>query len=339
MTIRVLVVNDSATARAALRAAMMDEPDIDVVGELRSGSNAVSSVESLAPDVVLMDIMMPEVDGYEVTRQILRARAVPILMISASVAPGDVAVAMEALRAGAIAVLEAPPPPDDPRYDLRRRAIIHTIRSAAALPRRHVDRMASPRPTPHLEAPALGGRTFEIVGMVASLGGPPVVVDILTQVMPEHPPLLLVQHIEASFVSGFVTWLRGAVRTKVALAEHGMLLERGTVYVPPGDHHIGVSTEGRAVLSTAPPIGGFRPSGSHLLSSLAQIYGKRALGIVLTGMGTDGAEGASALHGAGGFVIAQDEASCAVAGMTNAARKLGAVDLTVQPNAVAAYVR
>jgi two-component system chemotaxis response regulator CheB len=106
MTIRVLVVNDSATARAALRAAMTDEPDIEVVGELRSGSDAVASVESLAPDVVLMDIVMPDVDGYEVTRQILRARPVPVLMISASVAPGDVAVAMDALRAGAIAVLE-----------------------------------------------------------------------------------------------------------------------------------------------------------------------------------------------------------------------------------------
>lgn len=338
MTIRVLVVNDSATARAALRAAMTDEPDIEVVGELRSGSDAVASVESLAPDVVLMDIVMPDVDGYEVTRQILRARPVPVLMISASVAPGDVAVAMDALRAGAIAVLEAPPPPDDPRYDVRRRAIIHTIRSAAALPRKHVVRMTSPRPTPQVEV-APGTRSFEVVGMVASLGGPPVVADILAHVASDHPPILLVQHIESSFVTGFVTWLRSAVRTKMVLAESGMLLERGTVYVPPGDHHIGATADGRVLLSTAPQIAGFRPSGSHLLSSLARTYGKRALGIVLTGMGTDGADGALALHKAGGFVIAQDEASCAVAGMTNAARSRGAVDLTITPGAVAAHIR
>lgn len=338
MTIRVLVVNDSATARAALRASMADEPDIEVVGELRSGSDAVASVESLAPDVVLMDIVMPELDGYEVTRQILRARPVPVLMISASVAPGDVAVAMDALRAGAIAVLEAPPPPDDPRYDVRRRAIIHTIRSAAALPRRNVDRMTSPRPTLQVEI-APGTRAFEVVGMVASLGGPPVVADILAHLAGAHPPILLVQHIESSFVTGFVSWLRGAVRTKMVLAESGMLLERGTVYVPPGDHHIGATADGRVLLSTAPQIAGFRPSGSHLLSSLARTYGKRALGIVLTGMGTDGADGALALHEAGGFVIAQDEASCAVAGMTNAARKRGAVDLTLTPGAVAAHIR
>jgi two-component system chemotaxis response regulator CheB len=338
MTIRVLVVNDSATARAALRAAMTDEPDIEVVGELRSGSDAVASVESLAPDVVLMDIVMPDVDGYEVTRQILRARPVPVLMISASVAPGDVAVAMDALRAGAIAVLEAPPTPNDPRYDVRRRAIIHTIRSAAALPRKNVDRMTSPRPTPQVEV-GPGSRSFEIVGMVASLGGPPVVADILSHLVAGHPPILLVQHIETSFVTGFVTWLRGAVRTKMVLAESGMLLERGTVYVPPGDHHIGASADGRVLLSTAPQVAGFRPSGSHLLSSLARTYGKRALGIVLTGMGTDGADGALALHQAGGFVIAQDEASCAVAGMPNTARKRGAVDLTVTPGAVAAHIR
>jgi two-component system chemotaxis response regulator CheB len=148
MAIRVLVVNDSATARAALRAALADEPDIVVVGELPSGITAVEAVERLSPDVVLMDIVMPEVDGYEVTRQILRARPVPILMISASVAPNDVAVAMEALRAGAIAVLESPPPPGSSGYDSRRRVIIHTIRSAAALPSERVGRMAAPRVTP-----------------------------------------------------------------------------------------------------------------------------------------------------------------------------------------------
>ena len=339
MTIRVLVVNDSATARAALLAAMADEPDIEVVGELRSGRNAAASVESLAPDVVLMDIVMPEVDGYEATRQILRARPVPILMISASVSPGDVAVAMEALRAGAIAVLEAPPSPDDPRYDVRRRAIIHTIRSAAALPRKRVDRMSSAQSTQLPIDPAASSRTFEIVGVVASLGGPPVVAEILCRLVSEHPPVLLVQHMEASFVVGFVSWLRSTAGTKVVLAEQGMILQRGTVYVPPGDHHIGVAADGSVVLSTSPPIAGFRPSGSYLLSSLARTYGKRALGVVLTGMGTDGADGASALHGAGGFVIAQDEASCAVAGMPNAARGRGAVDLTLGPGAVAAHIR
>jgi len=341
MAIRVLVVNDSATARAALRAALADESDIEIIAELSSGEKAVESAVQLAPDVVLMDIVMPRADGYEVTRQILRAHRVPILMVSASVRPKDVAVALDALRAGAIAVLEAPPSPADPAYDLKRRAIIHTIRSAAALPRTRlgrphpVERGANPAFT-HVEPPQ---RIFSIVGMVASLGGPPVVAEILGALGPDHPPLLLVQHIESSFVDGFVVWLRGSVKTKVVLGEHGADLERGTVYIAPAEHHIGVARDGRIALSTVPAIGGFRPSGTHLLQTIARAYGRRALGIILTGMGRDGAEGAEAMHATEGFIIAQDEASCAVAGMTNSARQRNAVDLSLVPGAIAAHIR
>lgn len=338
MTIRVLVVNDSATARAALRVALGDEKDIEVVAELSSGERAVEEVERLAPDVVLMDIVMPHADGYAVTRKILRARRLPILMISASVSPQDVAVALDALRSGAIAVLEAPPSPSDPAYDLKRRAIIHTIRSAAALPRTKV---TTPAPVP--ASPPLPGdaplRSFTIAGIVASLGGPPVVAEILGALPPDHPPVLLVQHIESSFVDGFVMWLQSVVKTKVIVATDGAEPERGTVYIAPAEHHIGVKRDGRIALSTIPAIGGFRPSGTYLLSSLAKAFGRRALGVILTGMGRDGAEGASQLHDAEGFVIAQDEASCAVAGMTNAARARKAVDVSLVPSAIAAHIR
>jgi two-component system chemotaxis response regulator CheB len=337
MTIRILVVNDSATARAALRIALSDEKDLTIVGELSSGEKAVEAVGRLVPDVVLMDIVMPHADGYEVTRHILRARRIPILMISASVSAKDVAVALEALRSGAIAVLEAPPPPTDPAYEHRRRAIIHTIRSAAALPR---DRsMVTPIPLaepPALEAPV---RSYSIVGIAASLGGPPVVAEILGALPPDHPPIVLVQHIESSFVDGFVMWLGSVVKTKVVVATDGENAERGTVFIAPAEHHIGVSRDGRIALAKTPPIGGFRPSATHMLQSLAKGYGRRALGVVLTGMGRDGADGAAALHDAGGFVIAQDEASCAVAGMPNAARSRNAVDLSLAPAAIAIHVR
>lgn len=338
MSIRVLVVNDSATARMALRVALSDETDIEIVAELASGEKAVEEVVRLQPDVVLMDIVMPRADGYEVTRQILRARRTPILMVSASVSPKDVAVALEALRAGAIAVLEAPPPPNDATYDHRRRVIIHTIRSAAALPRSR--NVATPVPIPeHVAAPDVPARSYTIVGIAASLGGPPVVSEILGALLPDHPPVLLVQHIESSFVDGFVMWLGTVVKTKVVIATDGGEVERGHVYVAPPEHHIGVGRDGRLALSTVPAIGGFRPSGTHMLQTLAKAYGRRALGIILTGMGRDGADGALALHEAGGFVIAQDEASCAVAGMTNAARSRNAVDVSLVPRAIAAHVR
>lgn len=339
MTIRVLVVNDSATARAALRVALGDEKDIEIVAELSSGERAVEEVARLAPDVVLMDIVMPHADGYEVTRQILRARRIPILMISASVSPQDVAVALDALRAGAIAVLEAPPSPSDPAYDLKRRAIIHTIRSAAALPRSRAAVTPIPVGAPTLVEVEHPGRLFSVVGMVASLGGPPVVAEILGALPPDHPPVLLVQHIESSFVDGFVMWLGSVVKTKVVIATEGAELERGTVYIAPAEHHLALTRDGRISLPTRPPIGGFRPSGTFLLQSVAKAFGRRALGIILTGMGRDGAEGASAIHDAEGFVIAQDEASCAVAGMTNSARARNAVDVSLVPSAIAAHIR
>ncbi len=344
MPIKVLIINDSATARAALRAAMADEDDIAVVAELASGAKAVAAVETMAPDVVLMDIVMPDADGYAVTRDILRSRRIPILMISARVTPGDVVVALDALRAGAIAVLEAPPPPTDAKYDVRRRAIIHTIRSAAALPRHPFERASSSdaASTPGANSDRtldLPKRTFAVAAIVASLGGPPVVAELLGQLSPKHPPIFLVQHIEASFVEGFVVWLRGATKTNVQIAVNGMELERGAVYVAPGEHHLGVGVDRRVALSTAPAVGGFRPSGNHLLTMVARAYGPQALGIILTGMGRDGAEGALALKTARGFVIAQDAASCTVASMPNAAVARGAVDLTLTPGAIAAHIR
>lgn len=341
MTIRVLVVNDSATARAALRAAIADESDIEIVLELSSGVEAVESVERVDPDVVLMDIVMPHADGYEVTRQILRSRRVPILMVSASVSPSDVAVAMEALRAGAIAVLEAPPSPLDPAYDVKRRAIVYTIRSAAALPRAKLGTRTAVESGayPPVAVPEPSPRSFALVAVVASLGGPPVVAEILGSLPADHPPVLLVQHIESSFVDGFAAWLRVVVKTRVMIAEQADEPRRGHVYIAPADHHLGVAPDGRIAISKAPPIGGFRPSGNYLLETVAKAYGRRALGIVLTGMGRDGADGALKLHVAEGFVIAQDEASCAVAGMTNAARERGAVDVSLPPRAIASHIR
>jgi len=338
MSIRLLVVNDSATSRAAIRMALGDEPDLEVVGELPSAVSVAEMVQSLAPDVVLMDIVMPEIDGFEATRQILLRMRVPVLMISAAVSARDVAVAMEALRAGAIAVLETPPPPGSPDYELSRRALIHTIRSAAALPRRTVDRLATP---PRAERAVVRDEkpTFEVVGLVASLGGPPVVAEILGALKPEHPPVLLVQHIEPSFVGGFVEWLRGATRRNVRVAVAGEDIARDTIYMAPPDHHLVVASDGRIHTTVTAPVSGFRPSGSVLLASLARTYGRRALGVVLTGMGQDGADGALQLRNARGFVIAQDEASCAVAAMPNAARARGAVDISLPPASIPAYLR
>jgi two-component system chemotaxis response regulator CheB len=342
--IKVLVVNDSATSRAAIRLALAGEEDVTIVGELDSARRAVELARATQPDVVLMDIMMPEVDGFEAARQLRRTSRVPIVLITASASPSDVAVAMEALRAGAIAVLESPPAPTDPRYELVRRSLVVTVRSAAALPRHKNDATSPPATDPPTTAPATTtasaeGRSFEVVGIVTSLGGPPVLADLFAAVAADHPPFLLVQHIEASFVNGFAEWLQTRTKSRIEVGRSGAELARSTIYVAPADHHLAVSRDKKALVTTTAPVGGFRPSGNVLLASLATAFGRSACAVILTGMGRDGAEGAKKLHDAGGFVIAQDEASCVVAGMTNAARDAGAVDLTLPPGAIAAYLR
>jgi len=228
----------------------------------------------------------------------------------------------------------------DPGYELQRRAMITTIRSAAALPPpKRPGRAPPPSPPEARPVPRTDRRTFEVAGIVASLGGPPVVAEILSALEADHPPVLLVQHIEASFVEGFVAWLRTATRRDVRIAASGVKLERGVVHVPPADTHALARADGVIEVSRAlAPVGGFRPSGTVLLRSLGEAFGRAALGIVLTGMGRDGSEGARKLRDAGGLVIAQEEASCVVASMPNAARDLGAVDLSLAPGAIAKYL-
>lgn len=327
-------MNDSATARASLRHALASEGDLEIVQELPAAHTVAEVVTSVEPDVVLMDIHMPGIDGFAAAREVRRVSRVPILMITGSTSASEVAVAMEGLRAGAIAVLPMPPAPTDADYELRRRAIVLTIRSAAALPRRRDEAPeAAPRSPPASPRPRAAG-TFEVAGIVASLGGPPVLAEIFGKIPQDHPPILLVQHIEPSFVPGFVEWLATATRRNVRLAQHDEPLARSTIYVPPADHHLGATAAGRIELSSAPPVSGFRPSGTVLLTSLARAFGRRAVGIVLTGMGRDGAAGALALHRAGGYVIAQEEATCAVASMPNTARQEGAVDVSLPPPSV-----
>jgi two-component system chemotaxis response regulator CheB len=338
--VRVLVVNDSATMRLALRLAFHREADVEVVAEVPDGERAILAVEEHQPDVVLMDVVMPGMDGYEATRRIMQKRPTPILMISSVVNPRDVHVALEALRAGALAVAESLPSPNDAQYESKRRFLVGSVitlarsnpaRRVAATPSTH----RAPQPgesfaaspgtalTPAALAASAASarlanapRVAQAVGIIASTGGPTAVMDVLRGLKPgEAPPLLVVQHIARGFGAGLARWLGDVTGHKVKVAEEGESLVRGRVYIAPDDAHLGLSSGGAIALSDDPPIGYFRPSGTHLLRSMAAALGPRAAAVVLTGMGRDGAEGAEAVRAAGGAVAVQDEASSVVYGM------------------------
>ena len=343
--VRVLVVNDSATMRLALRLAFHREPDVEVVAEVPDGERAIAAVEQHQPDVILMDVVMPGVDGYEATRRIMQKRPTPILMISSVVNPRDVHVALEALRAGALAVAESLPSPNDPQYESKRRFLVGSVTTLArANPARRVASSPSanraPLPpatsasTSSARTPGSAGaaaaamsaaanrapRPAQAIGVITSTGGPTALMEVLRGLQPrDAPPLLVVQHIARGFGVGLARWLADVTGHKVKLAEEGESLVRGRVYIAPDDLHLGLTRGGMITLSEDPPIGYFRPSGTHLLRSMAAALGARGAAVVLTGMGRDGAEGAEAIHAAGGMVAVQDEASSVVYGMPRAA--------------------
>ncbi|WP_197041276.1 chemotaxis protein CheB [Chondromyces apiculatus] len=361
--LRVLIVNDSATQRVALRMALAEEPGVEVVGEVPDGYAATSTVIRLRPSVVLLDVVMPGMDGFATAREIMARTPTPIVMITAAADAKSSELILEAMRARALAVTQGLPPRTAPGYVQRRRALAQLLRSMAqvrvgpppgsspelpasqdgiptrprALPERSKPiSLQEPAPTP--QGPIVA------VGMVASAGGPNAIADILAE-LPRRvvPPILIVQHIAPGFAPGFASWLAQRTGYPTDLAQQGEALRVGRAYVAPEDRHLGVNALGRVALSDAPPVGYFRPSGTWLLRSLAQTLGPRALGIILSGMGDDGADGTVALRRAGGRVVAQDQQSSVVFGMPKEAIvREGADDvlpLTAIPGWILRWIR
>jgi two-component system chemotaxis response regulator CheB len=336
--VRVLVVNDSATVRALLRATLDAAAGFEVVGESADGRDAAALVLATRPSVVVMDVVMPRVDGYAATREIMARAPVPIVLVSSVVNPRDVAVAMESLRSGALAIAEALPSPHDPAFPARREALLHLLRSMARV--RVTANAPAPAAAPVRAAPRGPSRVgAAAIGLVASTGGPGALVTVLRALAERPlPPVLLVQHLAAGYTTGFAAWLQGMIRRPVRVAQHLEPLEHDRVYVAPDDRHLGVDALRRALVSDEAPVGVFRPAGTWLLRSMARALGPAARAAVLTGMGDDGADGAVELRRAGGRVAVQDEASCVIYGMPAVTAARGGADVVLPLAQIAAWL-
>jgi two-component system chemotaxis response regulator CheB len=321
--IRVLVVDDSATARALLVAILGHDPGIEIVGEAKDGLEGVELAKRLKPDVVTMDVRMPRMDGFEATKEIMIETPRPIVVVTASLEVTEVAVSMQALRAGAVCVLRKPPGPQAPGYAVEARRLVETVKAMADVKVVGHSRAAARRMRQPVPAAAPGQR---IVAIAASTGGPAALHRLLSELPADFAaPILVVQHISRGFVPGLASWLNGACGLRVKVAEAGTIPVAGTVYVAPDDRHLGLA-QGAIALSSAAPIGGFRPSASFLFESVARAIGAATVALVLTGMGNDGVAGLTAVRQSGGRVVAQDEATSVVFGMPKAAIDAGLVD-------------
>jgi len=325
--VRAVVVDDSTTARTLLVSLLGADPEVEVVGEAADGADALAVIRATRPSIVLMDIEMPGVDGFEATKAIMAEVPTPIVIVTSRHDPRDVAVSLQATRLGALTVLPKPPGPSAPGFEAeaaRFLALIKALSEVHVVRRRGRARDESP-PTERV-GPGIGrdGPAIRIVGVGASTGGPAALFRFLGALPGDLTiPVVVVQHIAPGFVEGLVRWLNSGTPLHVRLARQGETLAPGHVYVAPDGTHLQVNGDGTAALDDGEPLGGFRPAASVLFSSLGRSFGPASAAVVLTGMGVDGLEGARELRTRGGLVLAQDEDTSTVFGMPRAVADAG----------------
>ncbi len=332
--IRVIVIDDSPTARELLVAILQTSEGVQVIGTGVNGEDAVRLTKRMRPDVLLMDISMPRMDGLDATRRIMAEVPTPIVLVTGTFMHTDMDLSFEALSAGALTVVPKPGLSDPEACEM----VVQTVRSMAQVPvvrrwgRNHIKRTAEARAVDAVAVTPAGGRgpsgkpralagltdkdlrrAWRVIGVASSTGGPGALATIFKPLPADFPvPIVVVQHVTPGFATGLAEWLDSETKLRVKLAAHGNEPAPGHVLVAPDDYHLRINFRGVVELYRAEPYRGLRPSANYLFHSLARIYGSRALGVILTGMGDDGAEGMEALHDAGGLTVAQAERSSVV---------------------------
>ncbi len=364
--IKVLVVEDSDLVADVLTQALESDRKIKVVGRATNGQEALELVPKLAPDLITMDVWMPVMDGFETVERLMATNPTPILVITSSSLKEDVQLSLRMIAAGALDVMEKPTITDDYQWRHQQARLIAKVKMLSevkvvthlkghsslkgtaktgdlkpptqpkfSLPRQQT----APLPKPNL--PTLPTVNFpvnphyQMIAIASSTGGPTALLKILQNLPPNFPAgILIVQHISDGFTQGLVEWLRREIQLEIRIANDGDLPTPGVVLVAPDrlDMRIGfrrqieTSAEGQQIL---------RPSGDILLASVARSIGNRSIGLVLTGMGADGAQGLRQIRQAGGYTIAQDEASSLIYGMPKAAYENGSVTEVLALNSIA----
>lgn len=328
--IRILVVDDSETARRLVVRTLESQPDMKVVAQARDGAEAVSFTRDLRPDVITMDVRMPTLDGLKATEQIMAQFPTPIVIVSSSVEAPDLQITFNALRMGALDVIEKPHVMDTPAFESIRRTLVDRVRamSEVSVVRRRSSAAAS-QPVVQVR------RAFHLVAIGASTGGPQLLGEIFSKLTATFAsPIVVVQHMAPGFTEGFARWLSGETKLAVKMAEDGESLVPSTIYIAPDKKHLRVTQRWRVALGDDPPVGQFQPSVDVLFESVARHAASSSVGLLLTGMGSDGAKGLLALRLAGGLTIAQDSESCVVPGMPDTAREIDAVEQTLAPSVI-----
>jgi two-component system, chemotaxis family, protein-glutamate methylesterase/glutaminase len=335
--INVLIAEDSPVIRELLVGIMEKEKTIRIVGMAKNGAEAVKMARDLRPDVITMDIRMPKVDGLEATRLIMEQAPTRIIVVTGSTDHAESQPAFEAINAGALTLIEKPRGYTNKDFEAIRNNLIKTIKIMAEV------KVVTRRRNNGAATKVQVGKTAasaRIIAIGASTGGPAALNQIFKALPKELPvPIVVVQHMTTGFGGAFASWLNSESAIPVEIAAMGEALKPGKAFVAPDNYHLGID-QGGIVRLTAEKSAykHHRPSINYMFDSIARSYGRGALGVLLTGMGEDGASGLSEIKKAGGRTVAQDEESSVVFGMPKSAIALGAVDRVLPINKIASAV-
>ncbi len=349
MTIKVLIIDDSALMRALLKKIIDSAPDLEVVGEAPDPIVAREMIKALNPDVLTLDVEMPRMDGLEFLRRLMKLRPMPVVMISTLTERGS-EVTMQALELGAVDFLPKPRMETPELIEAYSEDICEKIRAAAGamLTAGASARVTAPAGgvTPRSKTSALrpfGTHTLndKLIAIGASTGGTEAIKDVLIALPEQTPGIVISQHMPELFTVSFAKRLDRLARITVIEAQGGERILPGHAYLAPGNAHLLVKKAGGShftELSQGPPVNRHRPSVDVMFRSVAEVYGHNAVGVLLTGMGKDGAQGLLEMRQTGAWTIGQNQATCVVYGMPREAALLGAVDEAVPLQEVADHI-
>jgi two-component system, chemotaxis family, protein-glutamate methylesterase/glutaminase len=318
--IRILVVDDSLLMQHVLTDILQSDPQFLVVGTARDGEEALEKIPALNPDVVTLDIEMPRMNGLTAVRKIMEKNPVPVVMISA-LTQREAQLTLKALEFGAVDYVPKPSGQISLNMNSVRDELLLKVKTAAS---------ANVRPKPILttESEQTKLRSSErIIVIAASTGGPPALTHVLSHLPSNIPPMLVVQHMPKGVTKLFADGLNQSCKFQVKEAEEGDYLQEELALIAPGGFHMSITKNGRIKLNQDPPVNYVRPAADVTMNASAEVYGAKNIGVVLTGMGSDGAKGIRAIKEKGGATIAQDEKTSVIFGMPNMAIQTGCVDV------------
>jgi two-component system chemotaxis response regulator CheB len=336
--IKVLIVEDSVAMQQLLMHAISSDPTLTVVGIASDGEEALGAVAKYHPDVIAMDWQMPKLDGLQATRIIMETTPTPIVIVTGSITANDSAVSFRMIEAGALAIVQKPPGVDHSDFKREAELLTRTLRLMSEV--KLVKRFAR-NTREHKNANSSVGSNgrresdVQVIAIGASTGGPNVLQKILSGLPKDLPiPLFIVQHIAKGFTAGLVEWLQNTTKFPLHVASHGEFTVPGHGYVAPDDFHMGIERGPKIVLNHNGLENGLRPSVACLFRSVAQNFGPNAVGVLLTGMGRDGADELKMMKDKGAVTFVQDEESSIIYGMPGEAIKLNAATYVLSPEEI-----